>query len=444
MTAQTSPAQGPPARSGRRAAAPVRRGSEQARIAGAQLARSLHGLAERVAPAFRAVLARIAPVTRTVSTLGWIVLAASAVSLVLAFWFGWAEFAFLGVTLLAAFLIAIGFVIGRSTYAVGVELTPRRVVAGERAYGRLTVRNSGQRPVLPTRMELPVGEGVAEFTVPRLAPDVETEELFAVPTARRALILAGPAISVRGDQLGLLRRTTRWSDQVELFVHPRTVRLAATARGLVRDLEGQTTKVITDSDLAFHALRTYEAGDDIRNVHWRTSARTGQLMVRQYQETRRSQLLLALDGDGSRFASEDEFELAVSVLASIGCHVIREETQVSALWQGGALRVGTPTALLDDSCRIQPVAPAQSGLRGFLRQATLRMAAPSLAITVVGSQVPAAELRAAAALWGTDTETITVRVDESAESRVTRLGRTLLITLARLEELPALLKRAGR
>ncbi|WP_314149082.1 DUF58 domain-containing protein, partial [uncultured Leifsonia sp.] len=417
---------------------------EQARIARAQLAGTAGRLAGRVAPAFRAIGARIAPVTATVSALGWIVLGAAAVSLVLAFWPGWAEFAFLGVTLLAAFLIAIGFVIGRSTYAVGVELTPRRVVAGERAYGRLTVRNSGQRPVLPTRMELPVGEGVAEFTVPRLAPDAETEELFAVPTARRALILAGPAISVRGDQLGLLRRTTRWSDQVELFVHPRTVRLAATARGLVRDLEGQTTKVITDSDLAFHALRTYEAGDDIRNVHWRTSARTGQLMVRQYQETRRSQLLLALDGDGARYASEDEFELAVSVLASIGCHVIREETQVAAVWQGGTMRVGTPTALLDDSCRIQQVAPAQTGLREFLRQATLRMAPPSLAITVVGSQVPPAELRAAAALWSTDTETITIRVDETADPRVTRLGATLLITLGRLEELPALLKRAGR
>ncbi|WP_431247227.1 DUF58 domain-containing protein [Leifsonia xyli] len=433
-----------PARARRRRAS----GADQARIAAGQvtaaLGRAFGAAGGRVAPAGRAVLRRVQPVVGVVSTLGWIVLAAALVSVVLAAWLGWAEFAFIAVTLFAALLIATAFVFGRSTYRVGIELNPRRVVAGGRALGRLTVANSGGRPVLPTRMELPVGEGQADFTIPRLAPGAETEELFAVPTARRALILAGPAISVRGDQLGLLRRTNQWTDRIELFVHPKTVRLAATARGLVRDLEGQTTKVITDSDLAFHALRTYEPGDDIRNVHWRTSARTGQLMVRQYQETRRSQLLLAFDAERSHFASDDEFELGVSVMTSIGCQVIREETEIDAVWQGGGMRVGTPTALLDDSCRIQPVEGAHPSLREFLRQATLRLQVPSLAVTVVGSQLDPAELRGAAALWGGDTETIVIRVDEAAEPRLTRLGRSMLMTVSALPELPALLKRAGR
>ncbi|MGN7800861.1 DUF58 domain-containing protein [Leifsonia sp. 22587] len=433
-----------PARARRRRAS----ASDQARIAadqvGAAVARVTRSVSDRVAPAGRAIGRRVLPVVAVVSTLGWIVLGGAVVSVVLAAWLGWAEFAYIGATLVAALVIAVAFVFGRSTYRVGIELNPRRVVAGDRALGRLTVANSGSRPVLPTRMEVPVGEGQADFTIPRLAPGAETEELFAVPTARRALILAGPALSVRGDALGLLRRTNQWTDRIELFVHPRTVRLAATARGLVRDLEGQTTKLITDSDLAFHALRTYEPGDDIRNVHWRTSARTGQLMVRQYQETRRSQLLLAFDAERSRFASDDEFELGVAVMASIGCQVIREETEIRALWQGGAMRVETPTALLDDSCRIQPVDGAHPSLREFLRQATLRIAAPSLAVTVVGSQAEAAELRAAAALWGGDTETIVIRVDEAAEPRLTRLGRSMLITVSTLPELPTLLKRAGR
>ncbi|MGO4594162.1 DUF58 domain-containing protein [Leifsonia sp. 2TAF2] len=433
-----------PARGRRRRASAV----DQARIArelvAGAVSRASGAVWGRVAPLARSVGSRVRPVVGVVSTLGWIVLGSALVSVVLAVWLGWAEFVFIAATLLAALVVASAFVFGRSTYRVDIELNPRRVVAGARALGRLTVANSGSRAVLPTRMELPVGEGQADFTIPRLAPGAETEELFAVPTARRALILAGPALSVRGDQLGLLRRTNQWTDQIELFVHPRTVRLAATARGLVRDLEGQTTKVITDSDLAFHALRTYEPGDDIRNVHWRTSARTGQLMVRQYQETRRSQLVLAFDAERSHFASDDEFELGVSVLASIGCQVIREETELRALWQGGGMRVETPTALLDDSCRIQPVDGAQATLREFLRQATLRLATPSLAVTIVGSQLEAAELRGAAALWAGDTETIIIRVDEAAEPRLTRLGRSLLLTVSTLPELPALLKRAGR
>ncbi|MFJ8893409.1 DUF58 domain-containing protein [Leifsonia sp. NPDC102414] len=422
--------------------------TSQSRIAFGQLLDALRGmlgaLGRRIHPAWRAVTGWMAPVLGVVSTFGWIVLGGAAVSFALLAVFGWAEFAFLGATLCAAFLIAVGFVFGRSTYDVAIELNPRRVVAGDRALGRMVVRNSGSRPVLPTRMELPVGAGVAEFMVPRLAAGEENEELFAVPTARRALILAGPALSVRGDQLGLLRRTTAWTEQVELFVHPKTTRLAATARGLVRDLEGQTTKVITDSDLAFHALRTYEPGDDIRNVHWRTSARTGQLMVRQYQETRRSQLLLVFDAERSHFADDDEFELGVSVLASVGCHVIREETELDAVWQQKTMRVETPTALLDDSCRIQPVDGMHQSLRDYVRRSTVRLAAPSLVVMIVGSQLDPAEIRAAASLYGSDTETIGVRVDVHGEPRLSRLGGMMLATVSTLGELPALLKRAAR
>jgi hypothetical protein len=410
----------------------------------ALVARGASAAARTVGPAWRALARWVGPVLAVVSPLGWIVLGGAAVSFALTIALGWAEFLFLGATLVAAFLIALCYVFGRSTYAVAIELNPRRVVAGDRALGRMEVVNTGTRPVLPTRMELPVGTGLAEFMVPRLAAGGETEELFAVPTARRALILAGPALSVRGDQLGLLRRTTEWTGQVELFVHPKTTRLVATARGLVRDLEGQTTKVITDSDLAFHALRTYEPGDDIRNVHWRTSARTGQLMVRQYQETRRSQLLLVFDAETSHFASDEEFELGVSVMASVGCQVIREETEIDAIWQQQAIRTVTPTALLDDSCRIQQVDGMHPTLRDFVRQSTLRLASPSLVVFVVGSALSAAELRAAGTLYGTDTEAVAVRVDVAGEPRLSRLGGMMLATVSDLSELPALLKRVGR
>jgi uncharacterized protein (DUF58 family) len=159
-------------------------------------------------------MAGIARAAAVVTTLGWIVIVAAVVSFVLAFVLGWAEFAFLGFTLAIGMLAACAYLFGRATYRVDIELNPRRVTAGDRAMGSLIVANSGQRAVLHTRMELPVGDGLAEFVVPRLAPAAEDENLFAIPTQRRALIVAGPAISVRGDQLGLLRRTTRWSEQV--------------------------------------------------------------------------------------------------------------------------------------------------------------------------------------------------------------------------------------
>jgi uncharacterized protein (DUF58 family) len=395
-------------------------------------------------PAVHAVDSVAGPALRAVTPMGWLVLAGAAGSFIVSAVLSWAEFTFLGATLLAGFLVALCFAIGRSTYTVAIDLNPRRVVAGTRAMGRMTVANAGRRPMLPTRMELAVGSGMAEFVVPRLSPGEENEELFAVPTQRRALILAGPAQSVRGDQLGLIRRVMRWTDQIELFVHPETTRLIATARGLVRDLEGQTTKVITNSDLAFHALRTYEPGDDIRNVHWRTSARTGQLMVRQYQETRRSQLLLLQSAESAHYASDDEFELGVSVMASIGCQVIREESELNVVWEKAVLRDRTVTALLDDSCRIEPVAGVYPNLREFARIKGAKLASPSVVILVVGSLAEAHDVRAVSTLYGPDTEMVAVQVKVGADSRLSKVGKVVIATVGRLADLPAILDRAGR
>lgn len=404
----------------------------------------LRGLLGVFAPAWATVRRVLGPAAAAVSTVGWLVLAAAAVSFLLSIVLGWVEFTFLGATLLAGFLIAVCFVFGRSTYSVLIELNPRRVVAGDRALGRMLVTNSGSKAVLPTRMELPVGAGVAEFMVPRLAPGAESEELFAMPTHRRALILAGPAISVRGDQLGLVRRTVSWTEQVELFVHPQTTRLLATARGLVRDLEGQTSAVITNSDLAFHALRQYEAGDDIRNVHWRTSARTGQLMVRQYTETRRSQLLLVQSAETTHYASDDEFELAISVMASIGSQVIREKTNLNVVWEKATLRNRSVTALLDDSCRIQPVSGEHASLRDFVRAATRKLPVPSLTVIVVGSQASTQDVRSISTLYGQDTVLIAVRVELGAQPALAKIGGTMLATVGKLSDLPAILDRTGR
>jgi len=411
------------------------------RAVGRSLAASARSLGRYAASAGRAMAEFARPVTGVVSTTGWLVLGGAIVALAIAWAFGWVEFAFLGFTLLAALLVSIAFVFGRMHFRVGVELQPARVVAGERALGRLVIGNAGAKASTPSRLELPVGAGLAEFVIPALPPGAEHEELFAVPTNRRAVIIAGPAVSVRGDQLGLLRRTVRWTDPVELFVHPVTARLRPSAAGLVRDLEGEITKTITNNDISFHALRAYEPGDALRNVHWRTSARTGQLMVRQYEETRRSQLIIVQSAEREHYASDDEFELAVSVLASIGVQVIRDATRLAVVTEALSLRTATPTALLDDTSRIEPVRRAFPTMRDFVRDATKRLPAPSVVIAVAGSLVPIADIRSIETLFGPDTQTIAFRVELGAASRITRIAGTTVVTVGELSELPRLVRR---
>ncbi|KZE93727.1 hypothetical protein AVP42_01600 [Agromyces sp. NDB4Y10] len=436
-------------------APPAPKVPSQARIALRSVRRSAAASVASTAARLRRLGARAAafaePVTNVVSATGWLVLAVAAASFAVAWALGWIELAFVGATLLAALLVAIPFVFGRVRYRVGVELQPRRVVAGERALGRLVVENIGEAPSVPSQLELPVGAGLAEFVIPAIGPGDEHEELFAVPTQRRAVIVAGPAASVRGDQLGLLRREVRWTDPVELFVHPVTARLRPSAAGLVRDLEGEITKTITNNDISFHALRAYEPGDALRNVHWRTSARTGQLMVRQYEETRRSQLLLVQATRADHYASEEEFELAVSVLASLGVQVIRDATRLAVATDRLTLNTATPTALLDDTSRIEPaaavgespavgLAPAAS-LRDLVREAARRVPVPSVVIVVGGSLAPLAEFRAVETVFGSDTQVIAFRAEVGAASRIARVGESTVVTVGALDELSRLVRR---
>ena len=381
------------------------------------------------------------PVVSVISGTGWVVLLAAVVVGGAGFLLGWQELVYVAVTLLGGMVFAVFFIFGRSAFSVGIELTPRRVVVGERAFGRMLVTNLSSRRSAPSRFELPVGAALAEFSVPSLASKAENEDLFAVPTNRRAVITAGPAVSVRGDQLGLLRRTVRWTDPVELFVHPVTVPLAASAAGLVRDLEGEITKTITNNDISFHALRAYEPGDPLRNVHWRTSARIGKLMVRQFEETRRSQLVVLHSADRTSYASDEEFELAVSVSASLAVQVLRDGTRINVVSERMALRTTTPSSLLDDSCRLERVASPFATTREFARVSTARLAHPSVAMFVTGSKLPIADLRSVDTLFGSDTQTIGFRIELGAQPRIARVSGLAVVTIGELSDLPRLIRR---
>ncbi|AYF98515.1 DUF58 domain-containing protein [Protaetiibacter intestinalis] len=411
------------------------------RPAGASLRRFGTGVANVVRPAARVVWRIVGPVLRVITGAGWVVLGLGALAIVLSLVFDWQEFTFLGFVLLASVVVAAFFLVGRSSYGVLIELNPRRVVVGERAMGRMVVTNTGARRLAPTRMELPVGKGVAEFQLPAMTPKQEEEELFQVPTNRRAVIVAGPVESIRGDQLGLLRRAVKWADAVDLFVHPRTVRLASSAAGLVRDLEGQVSSKITNNDLAFHALRPYVPGDDRRYVHWRTSARIGQLMVRQFQETRRSQIIVVQPTGAQFFAGEDEFELAVSAAASIASQIIRDGTQLDVVSEAGPWRTRTVTSMLDSSSRLEyGHTGGFTTLRDLVRERTKRLPAPSVVVTVGGSKLSPGDIRSVQTLFGSDTTHLGVTAELGAQPRLGSVAGMTMLTVGRLEDLPGLFR----
>lgn len=384
--------------------------------------------------------ARSAPVVGVVSPFGWAVLALTAG----AWWSGtvlrWEEWVVVAVTATVALLGAIAFVLGRLRYDVTLDVASRRVVVGDRAVGRLLVRNGSARAMLPAVMELQVGKGIASFPVPRLRPDAEHEELFAVPTQRRAVIPLGPVRSVRSDPLGLLRRELTWTEPEELFVHPRTLPLSGSSTGLLHDLEGRVTPDISDSDVSFHALRDYVPGDDRRHIHWKSTARTGQLMVRQFEETRRSRLAVILSTRAEDYADADEFELGVSVCGSLGLQAIREDGGLAVLVQQGRVRGDHRTRLLDDLTRLE-LAPARTSLADIARVASATVSDASVVAVVVGSTVTPTDLRAAAVRLPVDARLVAMRCVPGASVSRGRVADMQLLTLGELADLPYALRR---
>lgn len=388
-------------------------------------------------------VARARRAAGVVTGTGWFV-AALAVGCWFAGWrLGWLELMYLATVALVVLVVALPFVLGRSPLEVELELQPQRVVVGDRAAGQVTVRNRTGRRSMGQRLELTVGRGVAEMAVPSLGGGADHEELFVLPTQRRAIIPVGPATLIRDDPLGLLRRAAARTTPIPLFVHPRTVPLGHLGAGLMRDLEGQPTADLSPADIAFHALRDYEPGDDRRFVHWLTTARVGKLMVRQFTDTRRAHLAIVLDGAKGVYARGDgspdgEFEIAVSAAASIGVRALGDDQDVTMWASGRHISTVSQRAMLDGLSGIDQRG-RHSQLPGQVDLLMRSASGVSSAIVITGAAPTIADIRALVVRFPIDVRTMVVRVAKDESPGFRPVGSTVVVTLSELSELGHLL-----
>ncbi|NUR86944.1 MAG: DUF58 domain-containing protein, partial [Nonomuraea sp.] len=124
--------------------------------------------------------------------------------------------------------------------------------------------------------------------------------------------------------LGLTRRVRQYGEPATLLVRPRTVTLPVPPSGRAHHLEGPTSDNAPAGTVTFHTLREYVVGDDLRHVHWRSSARTGTLMVRQLIDASLPTTTIVLD-------TRDLPELAVDAAASVGLAAARAGFPVRVL-----------------------------------------------------------------------------------------------------------------
>ena len=382
-----------------------------------------------------------------VTPLGWTVAALVPIALIAGYSWGWIELIVLGVVGATLGLVAALYLIGRTRLSVALAPPPQRVAVGDPAIARLLVSNPMRRRSFAQLVDVPVGAEIVPVSVPGLAPSAVVDRELVVPTTRRGRLALGPVRTVRADPIGLVRRELVFTEVLELIVHPRTIDISSTSSGLVRDLEGQPTRDLTPSDLAFHALREYVPGDDRRHIHWKSTAKTGTFMVRQFDETRRSHLVLALSIASIDFGSDDEFELAVSVTGSLGARAIRDAREVSVIVSAitpefakravlalRPLTTLTPARLLDELAVVEH-GPAALGILDVARLAGDDARGVSVAFLVVGSTVTPARLRTAAAGFPPAVEVVVILCDPDHVPGRRRLGTFSVVTIGSLADL---------
>ncbi|TDC78815.1 DUF58 domain-containing protein [Actinomadura sp. 7K507] len=241
-----------------------------------------------------------------------------------------------GVAGLAAVAVAALWTLPQAKLGVRREIAPKKVERGEPAVGVLHVTNKGRGARGLSARDTAGTTGVA-VDVPRLRSGGTRTVTYRLPTDRRGELPVGPLRMVRADPLRLARRTREYGRPETLLVRPKTVPLSLLPSGRAHHLEGPTSDRSPAGTATFHALREYVIGDEMRHIHWKSSARTGTLMVRQLVDASLPTTTIVLEARPGSWPEPDDFELAVDAAASVAVGAAAANFPVRVLTGDGQL-----------------------------------------------------------------------------------------------------------
>ena len=282
-----------------------------------------------------------------------LVTAVSGVVLVMAaVLLGYPELLAVGLTCGAVLALAAVWRLLRPDLSVRRTIEPQRVEVGEHARSRLNITNIRRRRTPP----IAAYELIDGKRIPIALPSLRGGQSFAttqpLPTARRGKHVIPPLTLGYSDPFRLIQVDIEHGTPSTLWVYPRVHYLAALRSGGMRDLDGSTSATSPQGGVAFHSLRDYQAGDDWRLIHWRSTARTDRLMVKHNVVPDEVQHLVVLDTSAAAYSDGEAFEEAVRIAASWCVAAAREGCVVRVATTGGADAQYVPTG----RARGQPVA----------------------------------------------------------------------------------------
>ena len=221
------------------------------------------------------------------------------------------------------------------------RLSTRRAFPGSRVRVDLEVRNEGRSTtsVLLLDDRLPPSLGrAARAVLTGIPPRGRQTVSYSVVCRTRGRYFIGPLVANVSDPFDLSRRRIEFPGHQELVVYPEVEDLRSPRElvGGVGSGESTARQLFRTGD-EFYTMRHYEIGDDLRRIHWRSTARTGELMIRQDEAARRAMTVLFIDTRSRALGGRPEaFERGVSAAASVGAHYVQA---------GFSLRLASPDLL---------------------------------------------------------------------------------------------------
>jgi uncharacterized protein (DUF58 family) len=264
---------------------------------------------------------------------------------------GWSvdQPAIIAVALLLILIPGLGILaVRRSRFVLGSARTvsPSRIPFGSDAEVVLTVENGSRFPSGALLLEDTVPDSLGEPTrlvLDRIPPRAQRSERYRITGLQRGRTKVGPLTVHVADPFGTARLARSFTATNSVVVTPRIVDLGPAGASMTPGGRGDTMlrslAARGDDDLL---PREHRAGDDMRRIHWRATARQGELMVRREEQAWHSSITVVLDDrerahHGAGAAST--FEWAVSAAASVAVHYLRHGWRLTVLTASGRVLV---------------------------------------------------------------------------------------------------------
>lgn len=333
-------------------------------------------------------------------------------------WMGLGELELLTSALALISGVSIAFVLVRLSSpeaTVTRQLRPNLVHEGDQASVSVEVLNTSRRSMRNVVLEDTVSNlGSARFALGKLRPAQTATASYQILCRPRGVYVIGPAFLTAADPLRLASIRSVAGQGDRLIVYPAVEDLEGfpVIRGLDPSVQAAKPEFSHSGGEDFFTLREYRIGDDLRRVHWPSTAKRDKLMIRQLETPWQARALVMLDVRTSGYDSAAAFERAVRGAASVIRHLLKEGFSTD-LWAGGATVSSQESSPYAAAMETLAGAEPQDDLDIRAAATHLRRAARGGALVMVTGS-PDQELLAAQRLLGRDFgRTVAMSVSET-------------------------------